>query len=99
MTLTDVSWSNLRVHALPGISWSRTPLDALRFIYSRAFPSRIALTELQLAQQAQPQLGRVPWYGLSQGGRVVRWLFSRPPRVQTMLSVRAALEREGCSHG
>ena len=34
-TLTDVSWSNLRIHAFPGIAWSRTPLDALRFIRSR----------------------------------------------------------------
>ncbi|RPI62408.1 MAG: hypothetical protein EHM50_04045, partial [Lysobacterales bacterium] len=29
-SLTDVSWSNLRIHAFPGIEWSRTPLDALR---------------------------------------------------------------------
>lgn len=86
-TLTDVSWSNLRIHALPGIAWSRSPLDALRFIQSRVLPSRIALAELRM----QPQLARDPWYGVSHGRRIVRWLLSRPPRAQTMTSVRAAL--------
>ena len=91
-SLTDVSWSNPRIHALPGFAWSRTPVDALRLIRSRLLPSRVALAELEFALQAQPHLERVPWYGLSHNKRIVRWLFSRPPRVQTMVSVRAALE-------
>jgi hypothetical protein len=91
-SLTDVSWSNLRIHAFPGIAWSRTPLDALRFVSSRVAPSRRSLSELQFARRAQPQLDAVPWYGLAHGRRMLRWLFSRPPRVQTMVSVRAALE-------
>jgi hypothetical protein len=91
-SLTDVSWSNPRIHALPGIAWSRTPVDALRFIRSRLWPSRVALAELEFALQAQPHLERVPWYGLPHNERIMRWLFSRPPRVQTMVSVRAALE-------
>ena len=90
--LTDVSWSNLRVAAFPGIAWSRTPLEALRFIRSRVLPSRIALAELQMALRAQPQLERVRWYGASHAERIVRWLFLRPPRVQTMMSVAAVLE-------
>jgi hypothetical protein len=94
-SLTDVSWSNLRIRAFPGIAWSRTPLDALRFIWSRASPGRRALRELDLALRAQPQLDQVPWYGVSHGARIVRWLFSRPPRVQTIVSVRAALDSVG----
>jgi len=39
----------------------------------------------------QPHLRRVPWYQLSHGRRIVRWLVSRPPRVQTITSVAAAL--------
>ena len=92
--LTDVSWSNLRIHALPGIAWSRTPLEALRFIRSRALPSRAALAELQQGREHNPQLYGVPWYGISHGKRILRWLFARPPRVQTMLSLRAALGYE-----
>ena len=91
-SLTDVSWSNLHIHAFPGIAWSRTPLDALRFAQSRVVPSRHSLTELQFALADQPQLAQVPWYGLAHGRRILRWLFSRPPRVQTMVSVLAALE-------
>jgi len=90
-SLTDVSWSNLRIHAFPGIAWSRTPLDALRFVRSRVLPSGTSLAELEIARQAQPQLDAVPWYGVSHGRRIVRWLFSRPPRVQTIVSVMAAL--------
>jgi len=90
--LTDVSWSNLRIHAFPGIAWSQTPVDALRFILSRVFPSQKALAELELTVRAQPQLDQVRWYGLSHGNRILRWLFSQPPRVQTMTSIRAALE-------
>jgi hypothetical protein len=92
-TLTDVSWSNLRIHAFPGIAWSRSLGEAARFMRDRALPGRDALAGLQLALRAQPQLGQVPWYGLSHGNRILRWLFSRPPRVQTMTSVVAALER------
>jgi hypothetical protein len=91
-SLTDVSWSNLRIHALPGIVWSRSPLDALRFMASRVAPSRRSLAQLEVAMRDQPQLERVPWYGVSHGRRILRWLFSRPPRVQTIVSVRAALE-------
>ena len=92
LSLTDVSWSNLRIHAFPGIEWSRNPSDALRFIRSRVLPSRRALSELELARRAQPQFDAVPWYGVAHGRRVLRWLFSRPPRVQTMVSLRAAIE-------
>jgi putative nucleotidyltransferase-like protein len=91
-SLTDVSWSNLRIHAFPGIAWSRTPIEALRFVRNRVAPSRGSLAELELARRAQPQLDRIPWYGESHGRRMLRWLVSRPPRVQTMVSVRAALE-------
>jgi hypothetical protein len=90
-SLTDVSWSNLRIHAFPGIAWSRTPLEALQFVRSRVLPSRSSLAELETARQAQPQLDVVPWYGVPHGRRIFRWLVSRPPRVQTMVSVIAAL--------
>jgi len=90
-SLTDVSWSNLRIPAFPGIAWSRTPFEVVRLVRSRALPSRASLAELEVTRRAQPQLDTVPWYGVSHGRRILRWLFSRPPRVQTMVSVLAAL--------
>ena len=88
--LTDVSWSNIHAQALPGIEWSRTPLDALRFITGRIWPSPEARWELKHFAASHPGASEVPWYGISQAARILRWIFFNPPRVQTLLSVRAA---------
>jgi hypothetical protein len=92
--LTDVSWSNIRIAAFPGVEWSRTPLEAFNFVSSRIWPSREARVELDLGAAEIPGSSTVPWYGISHGARILRWLFSRPPRVQTLMSVRAALAQE-----
>jgi hypothetical protein len=89
--LTDVSWSNLRISAFPGMAWSRTVRDVLGYVRSRALPARRALEVIDVAVEQQPQLTAVPWYQLSHGKRIVRWLLSRPPRVQTLTSVIATL--------
>ena len=89
--LTDVSWSNLRIGAFPGIEWSRSALEAMRFAKSRFMPSKDMLDVLSIAQHEQPQFAAVPWYAQSHAVRIARWLFGRPPRVQTMSSVLAAL--------
>jgi hypothetical protein len=89
--LTEVSWSNLRISALPGIAWSRSPADVLRYARSRALPDRDTLELARSSLERTPQMRRVPWYQLSQSRRVARWLLSRPPRVQTITSVAAAL--------
>jgi hypothetical protein len=92
--LTDVSWSNIRIAAFPGVEWSRTPLEAFNFVSSRIWPSREARVELDLGAVEIPGSSTVPWYGISHGARILRWLFSSPPRVQTLMSVRAALAQE-----
>jgi hypothetical protein len=94
-TIGEVSWSNMRVYAFPGIEWSRTPLEALRFVISRIWPSRGARSELKRFAALHPGAAGLPWYGISQIGRILRWVFSRPPRVQALLPVRAALAQSG----
>jgi len=89
--LTDVSWSNPWISAVPGIAWSRSPIEALRYAWSRAVPDRDTLEEVRTALEIQPQLRVVPWYQVSQSKRILRWLVSRPPRVHTITSVAAAL--------
>jgi hypothetical protein len=89
--LADVSWSNLRISAFPGIAWSRSPADALRYARSRALPDRDTLELVRCSLERNPQMRRVAWYQLSQGRRIACWLLSRPPRVQTITSVAAAL--------
>ena len=75
---------------VPGIGWSRSPLDALRYAQPRAAEPQLARGRA-FAVQVQPHLNQVPWYGMSHGKRIARWLFSHPPRVQTMVSINAAL--------
>ena len=91
--LSDVSWSNLKVYAFPGIEWSRSVSEALRFIASRIWPSRDVRAELRRFAEHEQGASAIPWYGISQAQRILRWVFSRPPRVQTLQVVRAALDQ------
>jgi alpha/beta superfamily hydrolase len=61
---------------------------------SRVLPRRDELAVLQYVAANDPASQRTPWYGLSHGARIVRWLVSRPPRVQTIHAVRSAMEYE-----
>ena len=92
--LSDVSWSKIRIEAFPGVEWSRTLPEALVFMGSRIWPSRAARLELQEGAAQIPEFSTVPWYGISHGARILRWLWSNPPRVQTLLSVRTALAQK-----
>jgi hypothetical protein len=64
----------------------------LRFARSRIKPDKTALAELETWQRVMPVLRTIPWYGLRHSTRILRWVFTRPPRVQTFASVRAALD-------
>ncbi len=87
----DVSWSNLRIAALPGHEWSRNPLQVLRLARNRVWPSRVAREELDAFLRTTPQLTQLRWYGVSHLERIARWTFTRPPRVQTISAVSLAL--------
>ena len=90
-TLTDVSWSNLHIHAFPGIAWSRTPLDALRYVRSRALPRPQSLERSAIAVQVQPQLKQRTLVRTSHSKRIARWLVSQPAaRADDGLNQRGA---------
>lgn len=90
-TLNEVSWTNLRIAAFPGIEWSQSVAEALRYARSRLMPNTNARHELDLTLVVLPQLKEIPWYQLSHRSRILRWLFTRPPRVQAMNTVMASL--------
>jgi len=92
--LAEVSWTNLRIPALPGYEWSRTPLELLRYARSRVLPKRQALAEVADTIASQPALHWVPWYNQSHATRILRWVTSRPPRVQTLATVLAGQSRQ-----
>jgi hypothetical protein len=89
--LSDVSWSNIYVEAFPGMEWCRTPAEAFAFMASRIWPSRQARLELKDAAAQIQDSSSIPWYAISHRARIFRWVTSKPPRVQTLLAIQAAL--------
>jgi hypothetical protein len=91
-TLTKVSCSGLRLHAFPGLEWSRSATDAARFIAGRIRPS--AEKKRERADMARTQLwlhGR-DWVTATQRKRIFTWLTRQVPRMDMMYVVRMALE-------
>ena len=88
-----MSWSNLRIAALPGSEWSRSPLELLRFARSRLLPERQALAELADAVTQPAGAARSLVRAVARQ-RILRWVTSRPPRVQTLLTVLARQTRQ-----
>jgi Uncharacterised nucleotidyltransferase len=90
-TLCDVSFSHLWVDAFPGLEWSQSMREVLRYVASRVRPSanHIALRAHVAKSEAWAIGGR--WSRLSQSRRILQWVTSRPTRPATMHAVRAAL--------
>jgi hypothetical protein len=95
--VSDVSWSNLRIAALPGVEWARGVGEVLRFAGRRVFPSRTDLDELHRGLHTNPGIEHSRWYRGSHAARILRWAMGRPPRVQTLASLHAALSASGDS--
>jgi hypothetical protein len=90
--LSQLSFASVSIPAFPGLPWCASPAERLRYVRERLFPgpeqmvSRRHLATEQWAMQRS-------WTHLSQGRRVLQWLFSRPPRQAPMYIARAALEQ------
>ncbi|HET7204618.1 MAG TPA: nucleotidyltransferase family protein, partial [Steroidobacteraceae bacterium] len=89
--LTDVSLSNPWIEAFPGIEWSPTPMDRVRYVVSRVWPDREMLTGRENLAQSHPWMEEHAWTRMPQWRRVLRWVRSRPARVETMHPVAAVL--------
>ena len=90
-SLTDVSLSNPWIEAFPGIEWSPTGLDGLRYAVQRVRPRRETLAAREDTVRATPWMAESQWTRMSQWRRIAHWVRSRPPRYETMHSVAAAL--------
>jgi len=93
--LSDVSLSYLWVQFCPGIEWSRSVSEALRFIQDRVFPGRETRAEIRQCERTQPWALGTAWTRASRPRRMVRWLIARCPRDATMAPIRAAWTRAG----
>jgi hypothetical protein len=91
-TLTQVSCSELWLHALPGIEWSRSVREVGRYMRNRVRPSEEAIKERADMIRTQLWLQGQSWVTLNHGRRMLTWLTRPVPRMDTLYVVRAALE-------
>jgi hypothetical protein len=89
--LSDVSYSHLWVDAFPGIEWSRSVPEMLKYTVSRVRPSAKLIALRNVDAKTQNWASSDEWSKLSQTRRILRWVTSRPTRPVTMHVVRAAL--------
>jgi hypothetical protein len=93
--LCDVSLSNLRIQAFPGIEWSHSAQEAIRYAVNRVRPDPETMAMRKEAPRMYPNSAGFSWPHLSQWQRIVRWVFYRPPRMETLSSVHTALAQLG----
>jgi hypothetical protein len=92
-TVVDVSYSYLWVKAFPGIEWSQSLPELLRYAASRARPGAQQLTLRKYVAAHQTWAKRSDWPSMSQGRRILRWLTSRQARPVTMHAITAAFSQ------
>jgi hypothetical protein len=92
-TLTQVSCSELWLHAFPGLEWSRSLPEAARFIAGRVRPSAEKKRERADMTRTQLWLHDDAWITAPQSRRILTWLARKVPRMDTMHVVRMALTR------
>jgi hypothetical protein len=92
--LTQVSCSELWLHAFAGIEWSRSPRDVVQYLRSRVRPSDEAIRERADMVRTQLWLQGQDWVTLKHARRVLTWLTRPVPRMDMLYAVRAALQEE-----
>ena len=94
-TLTQVSCSDLWLHALAGIEWSRSFREVGRYIMNRVRPPEENIKERADMVRTQIWLQGQSWVRQNQGRRILTLLTRPVPRMDTLYVVRAALESPG----
>jgi Uncharacterised nucleotidyltransferase len=89
--LTDVSLSSVWIRAFPGIEWSRSATESVRYMLARVRPDADARAIRTTDAASAPWASSSRWPGLSQSSRIVRWMTARPTRAATMYVIREAL--------
>lgn len=91
--LAEFSYSHVYIDALPGILWTRSPAQALRYASARIFPTREQRAQIEVVSRTGPWSSEPRWHRQSQVRRILQWISSRPTRTETLQPVRAALAR------
>jgi hypothetical protein len=91
LTLSQVSCSELWLHACPGIEWSRSSREVAQYVLRRFHPTAEARRERADMVRTQLWLQDSSWVKARQLRRVLAWLIRPVPRADTLYVVRAAL--------
>ncbi len=90
-TLVDVSLSAPSIPALPGLSWSASPAEAMTMMARRLMPGDDVHAIRRSQASNHFRLASPTWSRASQAAKIVRWFLHRPPAAMTMYSVQQAL--------
>jgi Uncharacterised nucleotidyltransferase len=90
--LSQMSFASVSIPAFPGLVWCTSHVERLHYVRDRIFPGpeQMASRRFLVTEQWATQRS---WMYMSQGRRVLHWLFGRPPRQASMYIARAALEQ------
>lgn len=91
-SLSQVSCSELWLHAFPGIEWCRGVSDAARYVAGRIRPSVEKKHEREDMARTQLWLRNRDWVTAGQPTRIFTWLTRKIPRMDIMHVVRLALD-------
>jgi hypothetical protein len=90
--MTRVSCSELWLHPLDGLEWSRSAGDVRRCLANRVRPSREAVQERADMMRTQLWLQGQDWPRMGHARRALRWLARPVPRMDILYAVRAAMD-------
>ena len=91
-SLSQMSFASVSIPALPGLAWCTSHAERLHYVRERIFPGPEQMVSRHHLATEQWAMQRA-WTHMSQGRRVMHWLFQRPPRQASMYIARAALEQ------
>jgi hypothetical protein len=91
-TMTAVSCSELWLHPLAGLEWSRSVAEAGRYLGNRVRPPREAVQERADMLRTQLYLQGQQWPRMGHARRVLNWLARPVPRMDMLYAVRAAMD-------
>jgi hypothetical protein len=89
--LTDVSFSSVWIRAFPGIEWTRSATESVRYMLARVRPGAEARTTRTITAASERWASDSRWLSLSQSSRILLWMTSRSTRPATMYVIREAL--------
>jgi hypothetical protein len=90
--MTAVSCSELWLHPLAGLEWSRSVAEAGRYLGNRVRPPREAVQERADMLRTQLYLQGQQWPRMGHARRVLNWLARPVPRMDMLYAVRAAMD-------